>query len=94
MCITITFGAVDGIGIELEVADHPEATIRLHKARIKSLTVELAAAQTALQDRYISNTNGQMQHGHRAHFSHLSCCPGSVLGCRAIGPLSKHISVH
>ncbi|KAL3142432.1 hypothetical protein ABBQ38_002763 [Trebouxia sp. C0009 RCD-2024] len=42
---------VEGVGIELEVPNHPEATIRLHKARIKSLTAEVAAAQTALKDR-------------------------------------------
>ncbi|KAL3152394.1 hypothetical protein ABBQ32_001447 [Trebouxia sp. C0010 RCD-2024] len=42
---------VEGVGTELEVPNHPEATIRLHKARIKSLTAEVAAAQTALKDR-------------------------------------------
>lgn len=37
--------------MELDVPNHPEATIRLHKARIKSLSGEVAAAQTALKDR-------------------------------------------
>lgn len=35
--------------------DHPEATIRLHKVRIKSLTADLAAAQTALKDKWVLN---------------------------------------
>lgn len=43
--------AVQVVGTELEVPNHPEATIRLHKARIKSLSAEMAAAQTALKDR-------------------------------------------
>lgn len=44
---------MEGVGTELEVPDHPDATIRLHKARIKSLTSELQAAQTALKDKCV-----------------------------------------
>lgn len=43
--------AVDGVGAELDVPNHPEATIRLHKVRIKILTADLAAAQAALKDK-------------------------------------------
>ena len=42
---------VEGVATELEVPNHPEATIRLHKARIKSLTSEVTAAQNALKDK-------------------------------------------
>ena len=45
------FNTVEGVGTELEVPNHPEATIRLHKARIKSLSAEMTATQTALKDK-------------------------------------------
>ncbi len=44
---------MEGVGTELEVPDHPDATIRLHKARIKSLSSEVGAAQTALKDKCV-----------------------------------------
>ena len=44
---------MEGVGNELEVPDHPDATIRLHKARIKSLSSEVGAAQTALKDKCV-----------------------------------------
>ncbi|KAL0026043.1 hypothetical protein WJX79_004749 [Trebouxia sp. C0005] len=58
---------VEGVGTELEVPDHPDATIRLHKARIKSLTSELQAAQTALKDKsgLLSQAEKQLSDVHK-----------------------------
>ena len=46
-----TWSAVEGVATELELPEQPEATIRLHKARIKALSGDLTASQAALKDK-------------------------------------------
>ncbi len=58
---------VEGVGTELEVPDHPDATIRLHKARIKALLSEVGAAQTALKDKCVHPVAA---HSHCLLYSH------------------------
>jgi hypothetical protein len=69
---------VEGVGTELEVPDHPDATIRLHKARIKSLSSEVGATQTALKDKCV--------HPVAAHVQSLS----SVLTCMPCHSYFEH----
>ncbi|DBA81600.1 TPA: hypothetical protein ACH3X1_007366 [Trebouxia sp. C0004] len=64
---------VEGVATELEVPDHPDATIRLHKARIKSLSSEVGAAQTALKDKsdLLSQAEKQLSDMHKEKASWL-----------------------